>query len=141
MALNVLRDCIFSVIPGGSDGGTFTAASPVTILVDTVSISQHNQLEDHSTAQQATPVMRITKVDWEVTVETKLSRTGASGLENVLRLNELVGFTAVQTGTQALDVQCPQGIVSSIELNYAGPNTIRFTIKPYGQPLSLSYNA
>jgi hypothetical protein len=141
MALNVLRDCVFSIIPGGADDGQFDTQSAVTILVDTVSVSQTNTLEDHSTAQSATPLNRITKIDWEVTVETKLSRTGSTGLENVLRLNELVGFTAIQTSSTAIDVQCPAGIVGNIELNYAGPNTIRFTLKPYGQPLSLAFNA
>jgi len=139
MALNVLRDCVFSVIPGGADTGLFVAGSGTTILVDTVSISVKNQLEDHSTAQSSTPLNRVVKQDWEVTIETKQSRTGSSGLENVLRLNELVGFSAVQTSSTAMDVVCPAGIVESVELNYAGPNTIRVMIKPYGQPLSLAF--
>jgi hypothetical protein len=139
MALNVLRDCIFSVIPGGADDGVFNAASPVVFLVDTVSISVTNQLEDHSTAQQGTPLMRLTKQNWEVTIETKMQRDGSTTLENVLRLNELIGFSAIQSATTALDAVCSQGIVSSVELNYAGPNTIRVTIQPYGQPISLSF--
>jgi hypothetical protein len=139
MALNVLRDCIFSVIPGGADDGVFNAASPVVVLVDTVSISVTNQLEDHSTAQQGTPLMRLTKQNWEVTIETKMQRDGSTTLENVLRLNELVGFSAIQSANTALDAVCPKGIVSSVELNYAGPNTIRATIQPYGDPISLSF--
>ena len=137
--LNVLRDCIVSVIPCGADTGTYTSGSPVTVAVDTVSVSQTNNLEDHSTAQNATPLMRVTKQDWEVTIETKQNRFGSTGLENVLRLNELVGFSVVQTSSTSLDVYCPVGIVSSVELNYAGPNTIKVTIKPYGQPLQLSF--
>ena len=141
MATNVLRDCVFSIIPGGADDGQFNSQSAVTFLVDTVTISQTNTLEDHSTAQHATPLNRVTKIDWEITVETKFSRTGSVGLENVLAQNELIGFTAIQSGSQTIDVQAPSGIVSNIELNYAGPNTIRFTIKPYGDPLSLAFNA
>lgn len=141
MALNVLRDCIFAVIPGGADDGVFNPQPPVVIEVDTVSVSQTNVLEDHSTAQHGTPMNRITKFDWEVTVETKMQRTGSTGLENVLRLNELVGFSAIQTASTAIDVQCPAGIVGSVELAYAGPNTIRFTLKPYGVPLSLAFSA
>lgn len=141
MATNVLRDCVFSVIPGGADDGEFNTQSAVVVSVDTVNITQTNRLEDHSTAQQATPLNRIVKQDWEVRVETKISRTGSTALENVLRLNELVGFTAIQTISTAIDVQCPAGIVESVDLDYAGPNTISFVIKPYGQPLSLAFNA
>jgi hypothetical protein len=128
MALNVLRDCVFQVIPCGAVDGAYSAGSPVTILVDTVTITQTNQLEDHSTAQEATPLNRIKKQDWEVSVETKLTKAGSSGIENVLRLNELVGFTAIQAGSGAIDVQAPVGIIASIDLNYAGPNTIKFSI-------------
>lgn len=141
MATNVLRDCVFSVIPGGADTGEFTTGSALTFLVDTVSITQTNTIEDHSTAQNATPLNRITKLDWEISVETKMSRTGAVGLESVLVVNELVGFTAIQSGSQTIDVQAAKGIVSSVELHYAGPNTLRFTIKPYGDPLLLAFNA
>jgi hypothetical protein len=141
MALNVLRDAVFTVIPGGADDGTWTGTTAVTVLVDTVTVSQNSTLEDHSTAQNATPLNRITKIDWEVTIETKMSRTGSTGLENVLQANELVGFTAIQAGTTVLDVSAPKGIVSNVELNYAGPNTIRCTIKPYGDPLTLSFTA
>jgi hypothetical protein len=141
MGLNVLRDAVFSVIPGGADDGTFTGSTPLVIKVDTVTISQNSTLEDHSTAQDATPLNRITKIDWEVTVETKMSRAGATGVENTIAVNELIGFEAIQAGSTTLDLECPKGIVSSVEFAYAGPNTLRFTLKPYGDPLTISFTA
>lgn len=141
MALNVLRDVTFSFIPGGADDGAFASGgTPLVVKIDTVTISQTNTLDDHSTAQDETPLNRITKKPWLCTCDTKMSRTGSTGLENLLVENELIAFTAIAAGNTTLDIEATSGIVGNIEFNYSGPNTVRFEIHPYGEALSLAFN-
>lgn len=139
MATNVLRDCTFTLTPAGADIGSYTLGAPVTFKADTVAVSVNETLEDHSTAQDNTPLMRGTKKPFTITIETKMSLQASTGIENVIRNNDLVGFAATQAGSTTTDVSCECTRIETVEFNYGGPNTLRLVLQPYGVPLAQSF--
>lgn len=138
--MNILKDCIITLIPGGDDDGEFVAGGPVVFKCDLVRVQHNPNLQDHSTNQDQDPMHRITKKDWTATFETKLNRQAASGVESIVNNNELAAFRVVQKGSSSTDLFCDAGILGTIEWEFKGPNTIRFEVKPYGLPLNFGYS-
>lgn len=139
-AINILNDVVFTFegTTGGDDGNpTRTGTgSPVTFKADTVKYSGNRTLADHGTAQQAVEFNRITKTPESLTVETKLEKkANAALLSALLGTSGVVGnITATATGASIDGV----GIVESFEFDYAGPSTLRFTMRQYGSGFTIT---
>lgn len=124
--VNILKDATVTLTAGGDDDGAYTAGSSDTLKCDTVSYTAARRVEDHGTAQDEIEQNRTVKEAFDVTIETKLA--DATSLA-ILQGNEVVNV-AVTAGT-GFGFSCPM-IVESVEVNYAGPSTLRASFKAYG---------
>ena len=141
--VNILHDLDFIFTPGGADDGAFTAGTPITVRMDTVTVNQANQLVNVSTAQDLTPINRVSQIDWTITCQTKLARTAGDlkTFENIVVANLLIGFQAMERAGASGQFLLPRGdgIVESVDINYSGDAaTITVVIKPYGTPLIMT---
>lgn len=140
-AINLLQDTVVSLcIPGDGDTGLKPSAwgTPVTVLVDKVSVKDSIVTADHSAGQSGTPINRANKFDFEVTIDFKLFGKPASGngITYTCRSGKQIRIliNATQAATAILG-EAVEGIITEAGREYAGPSTLRVTIKPYG-PLS-----
>lgn len=141
-AINILLDAVFTIqgTNGGDDGvtsGRTPAGSPITFKADKVKPKIGRRLADHSTEQDLDELNRTTKITRELSVETKLDKTASAPLLTLLMANTgiIVQFTCTATGANITSAPY-YGIVENVEWEYAGPSTLRFNIKPYGQAWS-----
>lgn len=141
--VSILHDIDFIITPGGADDGTFTAGTPITVRMDTVTIDQNNQLVNVSTSQDRTPLNRAGQEDWTITCQTKLARDAGDlkSFENTVVANLLIGFSTMERAGATGQFLLPsgRGIVESVNLNYSGEaGTLSIVIRPYGEPLVLT---
>lgn len=126
----------------GNPATAATASAAIASLcMDSITISQNNTLEDHSCATDEMTKHRIKKRAWEYTFETKMQEGGTAGIEYLLKNNELVGFyVPIMPGTlsTAQVLLGGHGVVTGYEFGYDGPNTLRFTLAPYGKGIGVT---
>lgn len=143
----VLDGATFSVqgTTGGDDGAALRTLSgtAVTFKVDRCRVRYNRQTSDHSTGQDAIPLNRTTKIDWQIDVETKLDRPVGSGAKSQ-PLNTIVGTTGVivkfVATTPAGGVE-GFGLVQTVEWTHDSPGTLSFTLVPYGSDLTVTTTA
>lgn len=149
---------VLTLYPGGVDdlifgtGGALnpdgTVASPGTagtgltsLCFDGMTFTQTNEVVDHSCTNEEYTKHRIKGRGQTFTFETKMQDAGASGVENLLKTNELIGFyVPIKPGglATAQVLLGGHGIVESVEFGYNGPNTVRFTLGPYGSGIGVT---
>lgn len=126
--VNILLDCTITATFAAADlGGGETFTNSTTFKADKVSVKITTSTADHSTAQDTTEFHRITKRAWEVTVETKLAD---SVLFSRIGTNALATLSV--TAATGLGLSGMVGVITSIEPEYSGPSTLKFTLKPRG---------
>jgi len=131
-ALSLLIDCACSMRFSAFDaGGGETYGTAVSFKADKVAVKKSISTADHSTGQDAWENHRITKYGYEVTVETKLyAQTPPTTytLLNGLQSNDLGWITVTSTGAGFT----ARGVITSVEADYAGPSTLRFSLIAHG---------
>lgn len=143
----VLDGATFSVqgTTGGDDGSVARtlSGSAVTFKVDRCRVRYNRQTADHSTGQDAIPLSRTTKIDWQIDVETKLDRPVGVGNKSQ-PLATILGTTGVVVKfvatTPAGGVE-GFGLVQTIEWTHDSPGTLSFTLVPYGADLTVTTTA
>lgn len=137
-AVNLLLDCVCSIKFSSTDsGGGESFGTALSFKADTVTVQETTQTSDHSTAQDRVENHRVTKTGWTITVETKLyPQTAPStySLLSSLRSNDLAQMIVTSTGAGVTG----SGVLTDIAVNYAGPSTLKFTLKSHGTPLTYS---
>jgi hypothetical protein len=137
-AVNILLDCSCSMQFAASDlGGGETYSGTVSFKADKISVKETASTSDHSTAQDRVENHRLTKFGWEITVETKLApQTGPStfSLLTSLRSNDLGKLIVTCAGAGVV----ASGVITDVSAEYAGPSTLKFTLKSHGTPLTYS---
>lgn len=135
-AVNILLDCVCSMTFSATDaGGGETYSGSVSFKADKVTVNESTSTADHSTAQDRVENHRVNKTGWEVTVETMLyPQTAPStfSLLTSLRANDLGKLIVTCTGAGVT----AQGVITGVEVDYAGPSTLRFSLKAHGTALS-----
>jgi hypothetical protein len=131
-AVSVLLDCTVSMTFSPTDlGGGEVYGSLRTFKVDKVSINENAGSSNHATAQDRTANNRHTGNDWEITCETKLYDPTLHGL---LKNNDCGKMTVTApTGLGCVGA----GIIVGLGWEYAGPSTIKWTIKAHGDPIQM----
>lgn len=152
---------VLTLYPGGVDdlifgtGGTLaadgTVATPGTagtgitsLCFDSMSFTQTNELVDHSCSNEEYTKHRVKGRGQTFTFETKMQTGGASGIETLLKDNELVGFyVPIKPGglATAQVLLGGHGVVESVEYGFDGPNSLRFTLGPYGSGIGVTLGA
>lgn len=135
-AVNILLDCVCAMTFSASDlGGGETYSGSVSFKADKITVKETMSTSDHSTAQDRITNNRINKVDWDITVETKLyPQTAPStfSLLDALRSNDLGKLVVISTGAGVTG----EGIIGDVSVDYAGPSTLKFSLKAHGVALS-----
>ena len=109
--------------------------------MDSITISQSNRLEDHSCATDEMTKHRIKKRSFDFQFEGKMQNAGTAGIESLLKLNEVIGFyVPIKPGTLATAqvLLGGHGVVTGYEYGYDGPNTLRFSLAPYGKGIGVT---
>lgn len=133
VAVNILLDVVVTLDGAGADDGAATpGGAPITILVDRVQVRHSMNTEDHSAGQQRGTWHRLTKQDDEVVFEMKLPTVSTAGVLNLVKNNDLLRFT-ISAG--AGNNITGDGLIADVERDYAGPSTLRLTLKRYGPDL------
>lgn len=126
--VNILLDCTctakFVAVDAG--GGEDFSGAATTFKMDKVSLKVTKTSADHSTAQDDVEFHRKTKNSWEVSCETKLAN---ATLLAALKSNELARFTVTALTGLGFTVDA---LITDFEPEYAGPSTLKFTLKPRG---------
>lgn len=134
-ALNILQDCICSIQFSPTDlGGGETYGSAISFKADKITAKKSISTADHSTAQDQWENHRITKYGFEITVETKLyaqTPPNTYTLLSSLEANDLAKITVTGNGAGFT----ASGVIGNVDTDYAGPSTLRFSIKAHGAPL------
>jgi len=134
-AVSLLLDCQCSILFSASDqGGGESYSGAVSFKADKVTVKESISSADHSTGQDTVENYRKGKISWEISVETKLyPQTGPSTytLLQSLRANDLGKLIVTCTGAGVTG----QGLIENVEVDYAGPSTLKFGIKAHGSPL------
>jgi hypothetical protein len=115
-------------------GGGETYGGAISFKADKVSPKKSIATSDHSTAQDQWENHRVTKYGWEVTVETKLyAQTAPStySLLAALQSNDLGKIVVTATGAGVI----ASGVITNVDVDYAGPSTLRFTLKSHGSAI------
>ena len=137
-AVNILLDCTCSMTFSATDqGGGETFGGAVSFLADRITVQENINSADHSTSQDRVENHRLTKVGWEMTVETKLypqTPPTTFTLLSSLRGNDLGFLTVTSTGAG----YSGPGLIIGLEVDYAGPSTLKFTLRSHGQALSVT---
>lgn len=130
-ATNILTECTCSIKFSATDlGGGEVYSEVITFKADTVTVRESITTADHSTAQDQFEMHRMTKATWDVDVETKLYN---SSLLAALRSNALAEI--IVTAPTGLGVDA-KGIITGVEASYAGPSTMKFSLKCHGSAVT-----
>lgn len=137
-AVNILQDCTCSISFSANDvGGGETYSGAVSFKADKISVKETVSSADHSTGQDEVENHRKTKSSWEITVETKLypqTPPSTYALLTALRSNDLGKLTVTSTGAGVVG----EGLIMGVNVDYAGPSTLQFSLKSHGVALSYS---
>lgn len=143
-AIGILHDALFTITATtGGDNGTLTrtaSGQTVTFLADRVRYRMRREVEDHSAAQMGAEWMRDTKLSEQVVVETKLERKANAALLGALlgTMGVVVQFSATAPGANVGTAAGGGAMVESVEFDYAGPSMLRFTLRNYGAPFTVT---
>jgi hypothetical protein len=143
-----LSDVIFTIrgTTGGDDGNpvrTPAGTGAITVKFDRISFVSTEAIDDHASGQDVVDFMRGHRVSQTLTVETKLQKKAAAELADLLFSEDgvVLIFTATATGC-SIGTQTTPSVggarVESKEFDYAGPSTLRFTLRNYGTPFYVS---
>ena len=126
--VSLLLDCTISATFAAADaGGGETFANSTTFKVDKVGLKFNRSSADHSTGQDRVEFHRLTKEGWEATFETKLAN---ATLLDRLYDNDLMKFTV--SAATGIGFSNAEGLITGIEPEYAGPSTLKFSVKCRG---------
>lgn len=141
-SIGILQDAVFTLqgTTGGDDGvttGRTLSGTAVTFKADKVSLQASRSLADYGTNQDEAELNRSNKQPQTVTVETKLEKKANAPLLTALlgTTGVVVQITATATGA---NIGASYAIVESFEWEYAGPSTLRFTLRQYGSKFTLT---
>ncbi len=135
VAVNILLDCTFSVSFSATDnGGGETFAGGGTYKMDKVTYKYSKDTADHGTGQDEVEFHRKNKTKWEIVFETKLiaGATSSTSLLYLLQTNELMCFVATALTGTTLTLTTPGALIVDIDADYAGPSTLKVTVKSRG---------
>lgn len=135
IAVSILLECTCSIKAGGADSVTSpTWGSAVIFTADKVTCRRTVDEADHSGGQDAEEFPRFVKGRNEVTVECKFSNPD---LIDLLQDNDVAQLTIAnsRTGMGMDPLAC---LITGYEPEYAGPSTLRFTLKSRGQQITFS---
>ena len=130
----LLKDGTITMTSQGGEDGTLGPAvgSAVTLCINSMRIVQTREVVDASCGQDSVPINRVSKLNWEVTIEMPLELGGTFAAS--LQTNSLVSFTATFPGY----VVEGAGIITSITASINNPSTLELTIVPYGSVLTVT---
>jgi hypothetical protein len=139
LAKAIMRDLTVSFFPGGGDDRIYNEGTELTSMVlDEVRVRLNRTLSDHGTEMNRNPIMRGLKEPFAISNRTKMSMTGKTGLENLIKSNDLIGFAYTLAGSETVTI-AGYALSKDFRLGYAGPNSLEFSLSPYGAaPTTLS---
>jgi hypothetical protein len=128
-AVNILLDATCSMQFSLTDqGGGESFSNTISFKADKVTVRESVSSSNHATNQDPVAAHRKGQIDWEINVETKLYN---STLLGQVRGNDL-GRMIVTVPGFGVD---GRGLITDVEVDYAGPSTIKWTIKAHGTAL------
>lgn len=130
-AVNLLQECVVTMTFAQTDqGGGETYGGPITFKVDKIGVKDTIASSDHGTAQDAVGFERMDKNTWQLDIDTKLYD---ADLLAALKNNALGAMIVTsRTGT---GVNAPAGLICDVDIEYANPSTMKFSLKNRGVPL------
>lgn len=131
-AANILIDCTCTMKFSATDLGTGSESfsGPISFKADKITVKESVTSADHSTNQDDVAFHRKNKTDWEIDVETKLY---SSTLLAALRANALGEIIVTAPDGMGVD---GQGLIMGLDVDYAGPSTMKWSLKARGAALS-----
>lgn len=112
----------------GDTGVLSTFATAVIINLDKVSIKRSATTADHGGGQNPEEIHRINKYVTQVDVEMKLYADATAPLFIPGLQVQIVVVGTVGAHTVTVTVQ---GIITDLDIEFAGPSTYKFSMKPY----------
>jgi len=140
-AASLLEDVVGTVsyTAGTGDTGVLsTYATSIIVNLDKVTIKRSMDNSDHSGGQNPEKIMRGTKFDTQTDIDLKFYVDANTA---VFLPGLQVKFAAVVTIGEHNVAVTIFGIITDIDNEFAGPSTMKISIKPYAVGGNASYTA
>jgi len=128
----IAEDATITITPGGTDDGTFTAGTPVTLKFRTAKFTFRNELVDVTAAGDTYFFNRVGHRDFTIVCEGLVHNTNSlyPDMTDVAFGNALARLTCTLIGSGK--VVTVDGVIQQLNLNVDEPDTETITLRPYG---------
>ena len=140
-AVSLLEDTVATLsytVGTGDTGVVSTFATTTLVNIDKASVKRSMNTADHSGGQNPEEIHRGTKFTTSTDLELKLY---VDAIMPVLRVGLQIQLVTVATMNAHTITVTVTGIITDVDLEFAGPSTMKLSMKPYAVGGIPSYTA